>query len=119
MGHDHQGIRPLSAKVEAIQNFPALPTRCQLQEFLGIVNFYRCFVAHCATTLQPRQEFLKWSHARQPAPTWDVIAKHMFTIIKADIADATLLVYREDNAPVRNNRCFKCRNWSGPSATAK
>lgn len=102
LGHhiDHQGIRPLPAKVEVIRNFPRPSTRRQLREFLGIVNFYRRFVPHCATTLQPLQEFLKKSHGEAAALTWDATAERMFTKIKADIADATLLVYPEDNAPL-------------------
>ena len=47
------GTSPLSSKVQAIAYFPAPTTICKLHDFLGLVNFYRCFISHCASILQP------------------------------------------------------------------
>ena len=60
LGHqvDSEGIRPLEGKVTAILKFPTLTTRTKLREFLGLVNFYHCFVKNRAATVQPLNELL-------------------------------------------------------------
>jgi hypothetical protein len=46
LGHrvSSTGIKPLADRVVAIQAFPQPNTIKELQSFLGLVNFYRCFV---------------------------------------------------------------------------
>ncbi|KRX61620.1 Transposon Ty3-I Gag-Pol polyprotein [Trichinella sp. T9] len=53
LGHtvDAKGIRPLPDKVQAVKAYPASKTRRELRRFLGMVNFYRRFLPHNATTL--------------------------------------------------------------------
>ncbi|KRZ51160.1 Retrovirus-related Pol polyprotein from transposon 17.6 [Trichinella nativa] len=53
LGHtvDANGIRPLPDKVQAVKAYPASKTRRELRRFLGMVNFYRRFLPHIATTL--------------------------------------------------------------------
>lgn len=60
LGHqiDCHGIRPLTSKVKAIQEYPQPQTARDLRGFLGLVNFYRRFVPGCAKLLQPLQEIL-------------------------------------------------------------
>ncbi|PIK54100.1 gag-pol polyprotein [Apostichopus japonicus] len=60
LGHhvDSQGIRPLPEKVQAVQDFPAPENLTQLRAFLGLANFYRRFVPHCATLMQPLTDLL-------------------------------------------------------------
>ena len=48
-----QGIRPLSDKVQAIREFPQPASLYKLREFLGLINFYLCFLSGCMGTLQP------------------------------------------------------------------
>ena len=43
-----QGVHPLEDKVKAIQDFPQSTTQHKLREFLGLINFYHCFLPHCA-----------------------------------------------------------------------
>ena len=48
-----QGIRPLLDKVEAVQRFECPHTVKSLQQFLGMVNFYWCFLPRVATMMRP------------------------------------------------------------------
>jgi Reverse transcriptase (RNA-dependent DNA polymerase) len=47
------GIRPLTGRVEALAKYPQPKTVAQLQTFLGMVNFYRRFIAGAARILRP------------------------------------------------------------------
>ncbi|XP_064463483.1 uncharacterized protein LOC135374455 [Ornithodoros turicata] len=60
LGHrvTSEGIAPLEGKVEAITNFPRPESLRQLRRFLGLINFYRRFILHCAETLRPLEELL-------------------------------------------------------------
>ncbi|KFD63893.1 hypothetical protein M514_23884 [Trichuris suis] len=41
---DASGIHPSRSKMEAIQNAPVPQNRQELQAFLGLLNFYNCFL---------------------------------------------------------------------------
>ncbi len=56
---DANGIRPLEQKVQVIRDFPLPTSQRKLREFLGLVNFYRRFIPHCAATLKPITDLLK------------------------------------------------------------
>jgi Reverse transcriptase (RNA-dependent DNA polymerase) len=45
------GIRPITGRVEALAKYPQPKTVAQLQTFLGMVNFYRRFIAGAARIL--------------------------------------------------------------------
>ena len=99
LGHtvDAQGIKPKPAKVDAVRQYPQPATLRQLQEFLGMVNFYRRFLPHCATTVQPLTELLRG----QPSPKelrWTSAASEAFARVKDDLANATLLAHPIPNA---------------------
>jgi hypothetical protein len=52
-------ITPLPKHVAAIQEFPAPHTVKQLQQFLGMINFYRRFLPRIAATLRPLTDLLR------------------------------------------------------------
>ncbi|XP_064463405.1 uncharacterized protein LOC135374343 [Ornithodoros turicata] len=60
LGHriDGHGITPLPEKVDVIKDFPLPSTRRKLREYLGLVNFYRRFIPHCAQILEPLHNLL-------------------------------------------------------------
>lgn len=68
-----EGIRPNSDKIKAIQNFVVPANKAQLQQFLGLCNFYRRFNQNHATLIEPFRELLssknrwKWSAKYQEA----------------------------------------------------
>jgi hypothetical protein len=61
MGHrvDQHGVRPLQRHVPAISDFPPPQDVKQLQQFLGMVNFYRRIFPGIARTLQPLSDALR------------------------------------------------------------
>jgi cleavage and polyadenylation specificity factor subunit 1 len=63
LGHmvDENGIRHLPTHVKAIQEFPPTSTVKQLQQFLGMINFYRRFLPRIAATLRPLTDLLRGS----------------------------------------------------------
>ena len=101
LGHhvDATGIRPLEAKVQAIQEFPCPTTQRKLREFIGLVNFYRRFIPQCATLLRPLDKLLK--HTKRPSDTlnWTDDATEAFTRVKTALASAALLVHPTSDAP--------------------
>ena len=50
LGHlvSSQGIRPLAPEVEALHSHPQPNTIKDLQQFLGLLNFYRRFLPYVA-----------------------------------------------------------------------
>ena len=58
LGHhiDCHGIKPLEKKVKLIQDFPVPNSLRKLREFLGLINFYRRFIPHCADILQVKRQ---------------------------------------------------------------
>jgi hypothetical protein len=61
LGHpvDQHGVRLLQWHVQAISDFPPWEDVNQLQQFLGLVNFYRRFLPGIARTLQTLTDALK------------------------------------------------------------
>lgn len=61
LGHhvDACGIQRLPDKMTVIRNFPRPTTATKLQEFLGLVNFYRRFIPRCAHISQPLYDLLQ------------------------------------------------------------
>ena len=55
---DASGIRPLEERVQVIRDFPLPTTQRKLREFLGLINFYRRFIPHCAAILQSLNDML-------------------------------------------------------------
>ena len=62
---DAEGIRATPEKISAIVNAPQPENVQQLRSFLGLLNYYRKFLPHLATILQPLNELLqkgkKWN----------------------------------------------------------
>ncbi|MGL4482918.1 MAG: RNase H-like domain-containing protein, partial [Lactococcus garvieae] len=52
------GISPLTDKVAAIKDFPVPTSKKQLRRFIGMINFYRRHIPHCATLLAPLSDLL-------------------------------------------------------------
>ena len=69
------GYQSLGKQVDIIKNFPHPATACKLREVLGLINFYHCFIPHCARILQPLNTMLSCTKAaqhgwkKQPSPS--------------------------------------------------
>ncbi|KAL2086779.1 hypothetical protein ACEWY4_017838 [Coilia grayii] len=74
---DKDGIRPTTEKVAAIQGAPAPRNKTELQAFLGLLNFYNCFLRNKATVLEPLHRLLDQSAA------WKWTSEHATAYMKA------------------------------------
>jgi hypothetical protein len=54
-----QGIEVDEAKIEAIKSWPISGTLTQLQSFLGLARFYRCFMRDFSTIVAPLNDLMK------------------------------------------------------------
>ncbi len=84
------GIIPLPKHVTAVQDFPPPGNLKQLQQFLGMINFYRRFLPSIARTLKPLTDLLK-GNPKQLA--WSDSAAAAFTAAKAALVAAVPLTH--------------------------
>ena len=84
-----RGINLVEAKVKAIQNAPVPANVTQLHAFLGMLNYYRCFLPDIATVLEPLpkllRQFTKWC--------WKTKQQVAFDKSKELLQSANLLVH--------------------------
>ncbi|CAH8508541.1 unnamed protein product [Dicrocoelium dendriticum] len=90
LGHriDHNGIRPLPEKTQAIADYPMPQSFKNLRRFLGMVNYYNRFIPDCSRLLQPLTDLLK-GKSRKFEPTAEAIVA--FDKIKQALSNATAL----------------------------
>lgn len=99
LGHliNAQGISPLQDKVNDIANFPEPATASQLRRFLGMVNFYRRFMPHCAQLLLPLTQLLQ---GNPKVISMTPEAREAFSSAKKALADVTLLTHPSPTAEI-------------------
>ncbi|GBM74470.1 Retrovirus-related Pol polyprotein from transposon gypsy [Araneus ventricosus] len=95
------GIKPLPDKVKCILDFPKPDTLTQLRRFLGMFNFYRCFIPKAAHILAPIVQFLEGHTNKKKSHSsvrksfeqlkWNENAEQAFLAAKNAIAEDTLL----------------------------
>lgn len=83
---DAEGVHPVTEKVEAIQKAPASKNKEELQTFLGLLNFYSCFLPHKATVLEPLHRLLD----KQTKWTWSVAHNKAFCSAKKMVIASTV-----------------------------
>jgi hypothetical protein len=90
LGHmvSETGITPLPKHVAAIQEFPSPSTVKQLQQFLGMINFYRRFLPKIAATLRPLTDLLR---GNPKSLDWSAAAAEAFSAAKAALVAAVPL----------------------------
>jgi len=101
LGHQisAHGISPLTQKVQVIQDFPAPSSLRKLREFLGLVNFYRRFIPHCASHVQPLTDLLSPKRTSTESLQLSEDALAAFQAVKTALANATLLTHPDPSAP--------------------
>ena len=71
LGHgiDRQGLHPVKAKLQAIEEAPSPKNVEELRSFIGLLTYYARFLPHMATLLSPLYSLLhkdkKWQWTRQ------------------------------------------------------
>ena len=94
LGHQvsAEGIHPLEEWVPAVENFPQPTHLKQLQEFLGIINFYYRFLPGAAHTLAPLHSLVAdHTRANIKLRTWDKKSQEAFSSARTILSQAVLL----------------------------
>ena len=91
LGHDisGDGIRPLPSKIDAVSKFPKPTTVKQLQEFLGMINYYHRFIHNAAGILSPLYRLSSTKHKELEG--WTAAHEHSFLAAKEALAQADTL----------------------------
>jgi len=87
------GAKPLTAHVKAIQKHPRPTIVRELQGFLGMVNFYRRFLAGAAGILKPLTDALRGKLAQTARLSWSPAMEEAFVRIKEDLARVAILAH--------------------------
>lgn len=89
LGHviSSHGLHVDPRKVEAVTAWPVPTNRRELQRFLGLVGYYRRFIADFATLLAPLSDLLK----DQVTWRWEQSQEHSFYVVKAALTQAPVL----------------------------
>ena len=95
LGHiiSPEGISPLPEKVKALQDLqPPSPLR-QLRHFLGLLNYYRRFIPHCADILSHLFELLRNRKKKNEQISLNDIQLKTFNAVKQKLATTSLLAH--------------------------
>nr|XP_055071458.1 uncharacterized protein LOC129451930 [Misgurnus anguillicaudatus] len=80
-------VRPIQAKIVAIQNFPPPSNKKELMRFLGMVGYYRGFCPNFSTVVAPLTDLLKNSIKF----VWSVNCQKAFDNVKLLLTTAPVL----------------------------
>lgn len=72
-----EGIKTAPSKICAIQNFPEPTTLFALRSFLGLANYYRCFIKDFAKIAKPLTDILRGENGKIPATRSKKIAVNL------------------------------------------
>ena len=82
--------------MDAVAHFSQPSTMKGLQEFVGMVNFYRRFIPEAAQLMLPLSEAFS---TKSKTLVWNGVMMHAFQATKKALAEATLLVHPRHDAP--------------------
>ena len=85
------GIKPMPERVADIRAFPKPEDKSGLQRFLGMVNFYHCFMPTIAKILIPLHKAVGEIKTKHGKIQWDDDRHEAFEAAKTALADVTLL----------------------------
>lgn len=90
-------VRPVRAKVEAIDGFPSPTTKKELMRFLGLVGYYRGFCRNFSTVVAPLTDLLK----AKVAFVWTSACQEAFDAAKSLLTTSPVLVAPRFDLPFR------------------
>jgi len=95
------GSQPLPERVADLQACSPPKTVSQLRRFLGMLNFYRRFLPHAASSQTPLHEVLSGPKVKGSHPvTWTDALVAAFNERKASLSRAALLAHQDSTAPL-------------------
>ena len=95
LGHiiSPEGISPLPEKVKALQDLQPPTSLRQLRHFLGLLNYYRRFIPHCADLLSPLSDLLRNRKKKNEQISLNDIQLKAFNEGKQKLATTSLLAH--------------------------
>ena len=105
LGHriNRDGIQPIEGKVRAIREAPAPSNVKELQAFLGMLNYYACYLPNLSTILAPLHELL----AKDCKWTWGKRQVEAFNRAKDMLNSSDLLVHYDPSKEL----VLSCDAW--------
>lgn len=101
-------VKPISAKVEAICNFPVPTNRRELCRFLGMIGYYRSFCQNFASVVSPLTDLL----SPKVVFHWSEICQQAFENCKGLLASAPILTApnfeKSFKLPIDASTCGAC-----------
>lgn len=99
LGHiiDAAGLHKSPDKVRAIVEIPAPRDVSQLHSFLGMLNYYGCFIPDLATILQPFNELLN----KEKKSQWSSVCESGFQKAKTLLVSQEVLTHCNPELPLR------------------
>lgn len=80
-------VRPVQAKVHAVEQFPVPVTKKELMRFLGLVGYYRCFCRDFSSVVAPLTNLLR----KDVKFVWSSLCQQAFDQVKSLLCDAPVL----------------------------
>lgn len=90
------GIRPVKRKVEAILNAPEPKSKEEVQQLLGLINYYRRFIPDTSAIVQPLNDLLKAHHQFH----WSEECQRAFHRIKEELSGSKVQVQYDPDLPL-------------------
>ena len=90
------GIKPSKKRCEDIHNFPESKNKKELQQFMGLLNFYSSFLKNKANIAEPLHRLLD----NDKPCLWSNVHKVAFKDIKELLSSDSLLVHFDMNKPI-------------------
>ncbi|XP_026742884.1 uncharacterized protein K02A2.6-like [Trichoplusia ni] len=93
---DKKGLRPDSAKLDAISSAPRPENVTQLKSFLGMLNYYGKFISNLSTLLYPLHNLLR----KDARWEWDASCEQAFKEAKRVLLGERVLAHYEEGRPL-------------------
>ena len=85
------------SKVKAITEWPAPTTVCSICSFLGLANFYRCFIKDYTTLVKPLTDLTQ----KDKAFTWGSMEANVFASLKSQFTTTPIFAYPDNDCQFR------------------
>ena len=111
LGHliSAEGISPLTNKLNCIRNMPALKDAKGIQQFLGLMGYYRKFVPRFADILRPLTTLTK----KDKKFKWTPECQRSFDLLKEKLCGEPILKYADTSKPYTLYTDASKYSWAG------
>ena len=103
------GIQPLPENLDSITNLPATENQTEVEQFLGLVGYYRKFIPHFSDISRPLSKLM-----RKDTPfVWMKQCHLAFNMLKDKLCEAPILHYPDSSKPYMLFTNASKHEWAG------